>query len=373
MKKIVALMLCSILLLSGCSKQEEIAGTIPPVIPETTLEVIPETMTALAAVSVPASTETYYLEDNTELFSYSFQHMDLIFPDETVAKKVTLDFLNRVDSTKAESELLLQAAQTDHLSSESWMPYFYRVLYNPTRIDHGVMSLFGMQNSYQGGMHGNISCISVNYDMMTGDLLTFGSIMHQDADKEDFIKLVIEKLAQIREEYYLYDDYEVAVRARLGGDENLYEDFYFTQTGLCFFFSPYEIAPYASGIVSVELPYEELPGLIYDGYFPAERQVVNGVMKTGSFMDMDMTRFNNMAEVVLDNESVLYVVYPEGSVEDVRITIEGDGMTMPAYTVFAALEMSDKDAVVLHIPESMLQSVTVSYTSAGKAVETTIQ
>jgi hypothetical protein len=93
--------------------------------------------------------------------------------------------------------------------------------------------------------------------------------MHPDASKEDFITIILEKLSQIAEESDLFQGYEDGVRSRLGGDENLYEDFYFTSTGLCFYFAPYEIAPYASGIITVEIPYSELTGLIYDGYFLA--------------------------------------------------------------------------------------------------------
>lgn len=366
MKRILALLLCLGILLCGCAKKEDNTGTIPAVVPDVTQAPEAEIMTALAAVSVPATTENFCLEDGTEIFSYSYQHMSLIFPDGNVANKITLDFLNRVDATRPESETILKAAQANCETTDPWFPYFYRVLYSPVRMDHGVMSLFGTQSSFNGGMHSNISAIAVNYDMMTGDVLTFGSIMHPDAEKESFIQLVLEKLEAVKEDYYLYDDFEIAVRARLGGDENLYEDFFFTQTGLNFFFSPYEIAPYASGIISVEIPYSELPGLIYDGYFPAERQVVNGKMKSGIFMKTDMTRFNNMAEVILSDGKDLRVVYPMGSVEDIRISIAADGMTMPAYTVFAALEMSDKDAVVLNIPDALLEGTTVTYQSGGE-------
>ena len=368
MKRIIVFLLCMTLILGGCAKADDNTGTIPPVVPEVmyTQEVMEETLTALAAVSVPATTESFCLEDGTELFSYTYQHMTLIFPNANIADKITLDFLNRVDTTRSESELILQSAQNDFTDKDSWIPYFYRVLYSPMRIDHGVLSLFGMQNSYLGGMHGNLSATSVSYDMMTGDVLTFGSIMHPEASKDDFITLVLNKLETMKDTHYLYDEYEEAVYDRFGGDENLYEDFYFTQSGLCFYFSPYEIAPYASGTISVELPYSELAGLIYDGYFPEERQVVEGIMQTGTFMDTDMEQFNNMAEVILADGNDLFVVYPEGTVEDIRVHVPGDGMTMPAYTVFAALEMSNKDAVVLNIPAQTAADVQIGYQSVGK-------
>lgn len=376
MKRFYALTLSLLLVfLSACNQKTETPPTDPSTIPTTftestsTILTEPEIMTALATVSVPVTTDVFSLDDGTELFSYSYQHMDLVFPDAAIADKVTLEFLNRVDASRTESENMLTLAQTDYAESEQWIPYFYRVIYNPMRIDHGVMSLFGMQNSYTGGMHGNVSTIAANYDMTTGDVLTFGSIMHENANKEDFIKIIIENLEEMADEYYLYDDYEVAVRQRLEGDENLYEDFYFSATGLNFFFSPYEIAPYSSGIITVEIPYSDLPGLIYDGYFPPERQIIDGSLHTGLFTDADMEQFNNMVEIILPDGEELHVIYPVGAVDDVTVTVHGDQKTYPDYTVFRAFEMADNDAVVLHLPNGQADKISITYLSDSQKQE----
>ena len=42
---------------------------------------------AMLSVSVPAITETFTLEDGTELFNYTAQHMELLLPDEEIANK----------------------------------------------------------------------------------------------------------------------------------------------------------------------------------------------------------------------------------------------------------------------------------------------
>jgi hypothetical protein len=357
------------LLLAGCKTEEQVqlpAETIPlstnPVATEPA-----EGETVLYAVSVPAVTEAYQAQDGTELFSYTGQHMQLILPNEDVADNIVLDFLNRVDASSLNAERVLEAAQYDYVPGEEWFPYFYQIIYSPTRIDEGILSLFGAQSSYSGGLHGSLSCIAANYDLTNGDPLTLGSIMHMNATKEDFIVRIIDKLNSVADDYYLYDDFEDGVYARLSGDENLYEDFYFTQTGLCFFFSPYEIAPYASGVISIEIPYSELPGLIYDGYFPGERDQTSGTMYAGDFMQTDMEQFDNMAEVTLITGQEIMVVYPEGTVEDIRINVAGDDMNRPEYTIFAALEMSGKNAVVVSLNQEDIAKMTVSYTAGGKA------
>ena len=369
MKRIFLLILCvTLLLLTGCTRQQETVSTQAANVLEAQTEAptqmtehteTAKTTAPLIAVSVPLTTDSYQSDDGTELFSYSYQHMSLTFPDPDIAHKVTLEFLNRVDKTQAEANNALELARNDYPQTEVWMPYFYRVIYNPNRIDHSVLSLFGLQSIYSGGMHAEISGIAANYDMLTGEVLTFGSIMHPDAQKEDFILLVLSKLEEKKDELYLYDDYENAVRQRLEGDENLYEDFYFTATGLNFFFSPYEVAPYASGIVTVEISYSELPGLLFDDYFPAERQIADGSLNTEKLEDM--AQYNNMVEVILSEEDEEYAIYPEGTVEDIQFTVAGDKISIPDYTVFMAFELSGRDAVLLYGTENHISNMTITY------------
>jgi len=378
MKRLFLLLLCSLILLTGCKAKPEQDEYIPQLAPDTVPAENPETipeesateptefeMTEMLSVSVPTFTETFALDDGTELFQYTAQNMQLLLPNEEIADRVILDFLNRVDSGRLDAESVLSAAQSDYIPESDWVPYYYQIIYSPTRIDHGVLSLFGTQSSYSGGMHGSLSCVSANYDLTTGDILTLGSIMHMDATKEQFIQIIIDKLHEQADELQLFDGFEDGVYHRLGGDENLYEDFYFTSTGLGFFFAPYEIAPYSAGIISIEIPYSELPGLIYDGYFPAEREQVQGKLTSGLFMEMDMTQFNSMAEVTLTPDEPLIVVYPEGKVENIRVIVPGNGKNIPSYTAFAALEMSQNNAVLMSATREETGLISVEYMSEG--------
>ncbi len=368
MRKILALCICTVLLMTGCNANIE--STVPeptitpvPTVTEADIKDSIEIKNQLLAVSVPASREKVTLDDGTELFSYTSQHMQFLFPDEEVADKVILDFLNRVDMCRQDADNVLETAKHDYDENDIWYPYFYQILYSPTRIDYGVLSLFGTQNSYSGGVHGNFSCVAANYDLMTGDVLTLGSIMHENADKEDFINIIIDILEPMAEEYFLYEDYTDGVRNRLDVDENLYEDFYFTNTGLCFFFSPYEIAPYSSGVITVEIPYSELPGLIYDGYFPAEQERTHGNLFTAEVSKINMEQFDNMAEVNLASGKSALAAYPNGTIKNVQILVSTDEMSMPEYTVFAAYEMSDKDAVIINVDDSDIDDIQIQYSS----------
>ena len=375
MKRYFILWLMIALLLCGCQdniSEETLPSSLPSeatLQPEPTQEVVEETEPVpLYAVSVPATSDVTQAQDGTTLFTYTAQHMQLILPDAEVADKIVLDFLNRVDAAREDATNVLLQAQADYPGSEDWQPYFYQILYSPTRIDRGVLSLFGTQNSYAGGMHGSKSCIAVSYDLLTGDPLTLGSIMHQDAEKMDFIDLVIGKLDAIAQTHILFDDYKEGALARFSQDENLYEDFYFTDTGLCFFFSPYEIAPYASGIITVEIPYNELTGLIYDGYFPDEQDRTVGHMLTKAFSEANTEDFSSMAEITLENSNDTMIIYPDGNVTRIAVNIPGNDMDFPDYTVFRAFHMEKTEAIVLRCPSDMQKNITISYFSNGTDV-----
>ena len=69
-----------------------------------------------------------------------------------------------------------------------------------------------------------------------------------------------------------------------------------------------------------------------------------------------------MAEVNLAPSGSAYVIYPEGKVENIQVHITGDMMNGSEYTVFAAHEMSGKDAVVINLTDDLISRISVSYT-----------
>ena len=372
MKRLLILFLCA-LLLTGCSSHSSETEVSTEAVVSPVTESNSPDHTQMLSVSVPTTTEHFYADDGTELLYTVKQHMQLLLANDTVANRIILDFLNRVDAMHQDTEELLRAAQSVYRNDQYWNPYHQLVIYSPTRIDHGVLSLFGISSSYTGGIHGNQRAVSVSYDLSTGDVLTLASIMHLDAEKEDFIDLILDDLRKNAETYYLFDDYEETVRYILGGDETQYSDFYFTQTGLVFYFSPYDIAPYASGVITVEVPYSELTGILYNGYFPDERDEASGSILTGDFTAMDMSQFTCMEEITLNSEENLTVIYPDGKVSNVQIIISGDGITRPSYTVFAAHEMNEQTAVVLGADSMEFTQIHIRYDSSGSTNELNLQ
>ena len=118
MKKYLLFFLCSILILSGCGPvQQQDAPTIPASPPTVAAEAQQRPGdTELCAVSVPATSEVFQADDGTQLYTYTAQHMQLILPNEDVADKIVLDFLNRVDACSLDAQNLLET--TDYTVAE---------------------------------------------------------------------------------------------------------------------------------------------------------------------------------------------------------------------------------------------------------------
>ena len=319
----------------------------------------------LIAVSVPAVTEDTVAEDGTVLFQYTYQSMSLVLNKPEVADKVILDFLNRVDSTKDAANTTAEMAKTAYKGNSSWSAYLYHVTYSPARIDNNVLSLFGTNVVFSGAGHPERTCVSASYDLQTGDVLTLASVMDKDATTEDFSKLVLNSLSEMAEGDYLYENYAETVKQRFATDPSQDEAWYFTQTGICFYFAPYEIAPYSSGVITVEIPYEKTVNILHDAYLPEARDKANGTATVTPFESVNQDDFSHIAEIITHKDGDMYMVGTDGSVQNVRITLTDNASN---YTVFAAYNLSAGDGIMVQASQDALQKMKLSYKTGNETV-----
>lgn len=329
---------------------------------------------AMVAVSVPATTQNFTADNGNVIFQYIYQTPYLTTPDADAAEKITIDLLKRIDVTRANADALHAAAKASYSGSSDWTPYLYQITYNPYRIDPGVLSFFGLNVQYSGASHPDRTGTAANYDMLTGDVLTLAGIMAPGASANDFCELVIAELTANKESLKIYDHFEETVRYRFEADPSQDEGFYFTQEGLCFFFDPMELAPYSTGVVHVEIPYQKLSGLLYDGYFPDEQDYATGTIIAHRHSDDKAESFTQIAELTLDPGGEMIFLYSDASVRNIRIEVGawdilGIAFT-PAYTAFAAYSLTPGDAIMLetYIPDTM-PNLRLNYQSQGKTLQ----
>ncbi len=366
-----ALSICILAGLAGCGKTPLNAETTTPTqatkpsqtdtVPEATDVPVSMRQKPVNAVSVPLRTTTSTADDGTVIFAHSYQDMTLVLQEPEVADKVIVDFLNRVDSASKTAEELLYAARSAYSNTSGWIPYMCRVLYEPTRIDQSVLSLFGSLSSYAGGIHPDHINVSANYDLMTGDVLTLGSIMHKDATMQMFCDLVIQELNEEKEHLYLFSDFETAVQKRFAVDESQDEHFYFSTTGLCFYFSPYEIAPYSSGTIVAEIPYEKLTGLLHDAYFPAESVLSDGVISGKPYEQADMDRVFQISEAILTPGGEMLLLTADEPLESIFVHFISEDPQVQDYVFFGASTLSPGDGIMVQAAAEEMDQIFVEY------------
>lgn len=382
MRKLVCILLCICLAfgISACSRpaqNETPASTAATTLPADTTgtaagaptEDIPVAQEPMVSVSMPIQSETFSAEDGTDILTYNYQYMVLPFSDTEVAESITLEFLNRVDETTADKDALLAAAKDAYgKSSANWTPYQYTVEYTPKRIDSGVLSLLGCDARFTGA-HMEKIYRSVNYSMVTGRTLSLYNILNDKSDSDKVCALAIEVLSQQASELYLFDDYEATVKHHFSAGIN--DAWYFSPDGLCFFFSPYDIAPYSSGVVVAEIPYEKLAGILKDAYFPAERATAAGDIFLLPFTTENHDKFTKFSELTLHTGADKFLLYTDKAAYDITIengTFSDGGVFQKEYAVFALSSLTPGDAITVEANLSGNACLHLQYRSGDRAV-----
>ena len=376
MRKVLLLLLalCMLVSLFGCrapsnnSTNDTGASTTTPNTPSTPS--IPQA--DLISVAVPVITETTKADDGTTLFSYTYQNIHLTMPEADIADKIIVDFLNRIDKTRSAAESLSNAAKAAYVPGKNWNPYQYQITYSPTRIDYNVLSMFGSNTSYNGASHPEAINVSVNYDLVSGNVLTLGNILTETATVDALYACVIDSLRTQEKDKFLYIGYEDAVKSRFSIHFSDDTAWYFSQNGLCFYFSPYEIAPYSSGVVIAEVPYSKLSGILNDAYFPPEREAHEGVVSLFPATEENLEKFTQFSELILDEKADSFLLYTDTAVYDVVIETATYSSIKseyePQHTVFACGSLTPGDAIHIQAATSADSDILILTYRSGTSV-----
>lgn len=104
---------------------------------------------------------------------------------------------------------------------------------------------------FAGGAHGNYATLYACYDVLNKKRLQVGDIFKADSAT---LQQLIESQYRIDNHLKPNDDLTDIYDNTLP----LTDNFYFNDIGVCFAYNPYEVAPYARGIIEVLIPYEKL-------------------------------------------------------------------------------------------------------------------
>ncbi len=122
----------------------------------------------------------------------------------------------------------------------------------------GLFSIAWDYYDYTGGAHGNFGRSYHSYDLSTGKQIPIAAVITKGKESEFRMKMV----EAIKQEVGLSPKENLADKGYYEEEIKPSNNFYLTHKGIGFFFSPYEIAPYAAGATEIFIPFKELEGLL---------------------------------------------------------------------------------------------------------------
>lgn len=274
----------------------------------------------MVSLSLPILVETDTADNGAVIFRRTYQDVVLDIPNADIGRSVTLDLLRRMDVNSGTLSAVQSSAFTEYSGQAQWMPYHYAILYSPARIDETILSLYGEESIFSSSTSG-LSGISVTYDLLNGRALTLQEILSEEGNaSQALLDALLAALESQKEDLMLFDDYADTVRARFATVLLEESSWYFSTQGLCFFYSPYDIAPNSVGIVTVTVPYSQLSGIVQDRFFPMEQASFPGDLTVHSFADAPADTLEHFSELILDHSGTQYLLTTDGVLYDLSVT-----------------------------------------------------
>lgn len=123
------------------------------------------------------------------------------------------------------------------------------------------LSFLRIQSSYTGGAHGNAVAVGDTFSLADGKRLSLADLftLPEEETSRRVLSAVLDKMKQLSasEGAYYYDNYENIVPTVFD-----LHNFYLTQDAVVIFFQPYDVAPWAAGIPTVELPLKQFKDVL---------------------------------------------------------------------------------------------------------------
>lgn len=184
------------------------------------------------------------------------------YVDAAVAK--TIDELKRIECM---AESIYENREDG--DPANFYAYSYYSNVNTARLDSSVLSVLQVNSVYSGGAHPNSAQHTYNLDLQNCTELTLSDVI-LPGGAEVLQEMVLTQLSGrfgSLETSGLYPDYQEVVKGCFD-DDGLTSNWYFSENGLVIYFNCYDIAPYAAGIIKVEIPYDLLAGVVKATYVP---------------------------------------------------------------------------------------------------------
>ena len=289
-------------------------------------------------------------DDGTKLFISQYSIPQFMTENEVVNEWLS-DYVDDAAAKMAdELEYVEELAESIYENREEGDPvnfyaYSFYVYVDTARMDNSVVSALQVNSIYSGGAHPNSAQRAYNLDLQNCVELTLSDVILPgggEALAEQVLTQLSERFGSL-ENSGLYPDYQDVVKACFE-DATLTPNWYFSENGLVIYFNCYDIAPYAAGIIKVEIPYEMLEGIVRPTYLP-ERELGGA----GKIVVLDAVDAGKVLGGSAEGESIF--VGTDQTVYDIKVhKITGwltDDVPIAGSMIFAANRLTVGEAIAV--------------------------
>lgn len=117
-----------------------------------------------------------------------------------------------------------------------------------------IISVFMESYTYEGGAHGMPGRVNYLFDKTTGKETALASLINiSEEELNEKVRGLFQEHVKENTEDFFEDAGET-----LNNKTDFIDNFYFSEDGVVFYTTPYEIAPYAAGYTEVTVPFKDL-------------------------------------------------------------------------------------------------------------------
>lgn len=332
--------------------------TETPQTPEETEEASPWT-----AVDILSRKNLHQDDDGSLLLQEDLDLVQVTLPDSDATNAVNGVMEQLYQDRSAAAAALLEQAKADKAAAAeyggSFSGYAMTDQTETARLDETVLSLVLTATDATGGVHGNASARTVNFELSTGRQLTLSDLT---ADRAALTARLTEAVAaEIAADP---DSYFPGAADQLDGlvtDDN----WCFTDEGLTVLFDPYVLAPFAAGVLRFTVPYDQLSDLLDAQWLPQDREPASGSLNL--VLEGDPAAPMVVVGIPVSEDGTHMTLYATGTVQDLRIRAvsSSDGVTWYAGSEYFAMNrLTEGEGVLVAamLPDAMT-NLMVTYTA----------
>lgn len=287
--RMIAILAATVLLLASCSKTEPSNHTETDST-STASTTGTEGQNAVTTLDVQTGHfYDYYWDDASERIaaSITYPYMHLSEADRKTYPKleqaVVALMQERKETAQGHYEEAMQAAKDTPVEDPDHPPFFdVTETVTVRRADSRVLSLAFDGSYYIGGTHGHCYTVGAVFDTETGERLKLTDVITHEGYFFDYVE---EQLKAFWDANYFYEDLNL-IRFLQENLENV--AWTLDYHGLSIYFQPYDIAPYASSVQNITIPFASHPELIREKYREApESYGIEMIVEKPFFYDVD--------------------------------------------------------------------------------------